>query len=353
MTATTAATAGGTRPARPAAVTLYDVAARAGVHYATASRALQPSTRHLVNDETAVRVLDAAAALGYRPNNAAASLRTRRTRTAGLLVPDLTDPLIPPLVRGAEDVLTAAGYMVMLASTDNDTSRESHLLNQMRCCRVDGLILAGNTARPGLVTSAAQSRLPGVVAGHAPHDRALPSAAADTAHAAKLIMGLVAARGHRAIACITAPGAPIGQEELLTAARARGLQTPACLTVPARELTVEAGRKRTQYLLTTGVRFTAVVTSSDVLAAGSCQALAEASRPCPASISVTGAGDIPLAASLFPALTTVRLPQYAVGAAAARLLLEQLSEPAAAPAPVRLPAELITRGSVAPAPPAR
>ena len=82
-------------------VTLRDVAARAGVHPATASRALNPETRILVSEDTAQRVLDAAEALGYSPNPVARSLRTRRSHTVGVLIPDLNNPLFPPIVRGS------------------------------------------------------------------------------------------------------------------------------------------------------------------------------------------------------------------------------------------------------------
>ncbi len=90
--------------------TLKDVAEAAGVHSATASRALNPDTRAAVNAETARRVLKAAESLGYRANPIARSLKTARTRTVGLLIPDLTNPLFPPIVRGADDVLSERGY---------------------------------------------------------------------------------------------------------------------------------------------------------------------------------------------------------------------------------------------------
>jgi LacI family transcriptional regulator len=163
-------------------------------------------------------------------------------------------------------------------------------------------------------------------------------------------MGHLAARGHRVIARITAPGASLGAGQLRAAARAHGLQAPACLAVAAGGLTADAGHRHAKRLLATGAGFTAIAAGSDILAAGCCRAIAEAGRACPASVSVTGFGDLPLAGSLTPALTTVRLPQYAVGAAAARLLLGQLGEDAAATGAVLLPPELIARDSVACAP---
>src|SRR4029077_9869292 len=105
-------------------VTLRDVAARAGVHPATASRALNPETRLLVKEDTARRVLEAAEQLGYHPNPVARSLGTRRPHTVGVLTPDLPTPLFPPIVRGLEDRLAAAGYVALIGNTDGDDERE-------------------------------------------------------------------------------------------------------------------------------------------------------------------------------------------------------------------------------------
>jgi LacI family transcriptional regulator len=117
-------------PDRPA--TLRDVAAVAGVHPATASRALNPETRLLVSEETARRVTAAAAEMGYRPNPVARSLRTRRSHSIGVPIPDLNNPIFPPIVRGLEDKLDAAGYVALLGNTDADASRERKLFEQMR-----------------------------------------------------------------------------------------------------------------------------------------------------------------------------------------------------------------------------
>src|ERR1035437_809123 len=101
-------------------VTLRDVAARAGVHPATASRALNPETRLLVREDTALRVLQAAEFLGYRPNPVARSLRTRRSNTIGVLIPDLNNPLFPPIVRGIEDRLAAPRFCAGAGPTAGD-----------------------------------------------------------------------------------------------------------------------------------------------------------------------------------------------------------------------------------------
>src|SRR5246500_4388432 len=144
-------------PDRPA--TLRDVAAAARVHPATASRALNPETRILVSEETARRVTDAAARLGYRPNPVARSLRTRRSHTIGVLIPDLNNPLFPPIVRGLEDRLGEHGYVALLGNTDADERRERTLFDQMRARHVDGFVLATATLQSSVPAEAAEADL--------------------------------------------------------------------------------------------------------------------------------------------------------------------------------------------------
>src|SRR5579863_8940461 len=144
-------------------VTLKDVAAMAGVHPATVSRALNPETRPLVSDETADRILAAADSLGYRPNTVARSLRTRRSNTVGVLLPDLNNPLFPPIVRGLEDRLSSAGYVALIGNTDGDGERERLVFEQMRARHADGIVLATAHLSDPLLAEAARTGLPVVL----------------------------------------------------------------------------------------------------------------------------------------------------------------------------------------------
>ena len=105
-------------------ITMRDVARAAGVHPGTVSRVLNPVTRPLVNARTADRVDRAARDLGYSLNPIARSLKTRRSYSIGVVIPDLTNPLFPPMIRGMEEVLDRAGYTTLVASTDGDADRE-------------------------------------------------------------------------------------------------------------------------------------------------------------------------------------------------------------------------------------
>src|SRR5690349_25022842 len=123
-------------------VTIRDVAREAKVHPGTVSRALNQETRALVNHATVERVLRAAEQLGYRPNRIARGLKTNRSHTIGVLIPDITNPLFPPILRGIEDRLDEAGYTSLIVNTDNDREREHSSLEAMRARQVDGLIPA-------------------------------------------------------------------------------------------------------------------------------------------------------------------------------------------------------------------
>lgn len=324
--------------------TLKDVARAAQVHAGTASRALSGS--QLVSQATARRVLEAARELGYIRNQAAAALRTNTTGTVGLLVPDIADPSLPGLLRGAEDVLRPAGYMMLTASTGTAPGAELETLNGMLARRVDGLIIAALTPPgPALMTSA----VPCVAAGHA--STWLPSAAPDLLAAAHLVTDHLAGLGHHTVACISCAGGPLTEPVILAAARAAGLSVPRRLAVTARTATVSEGRRCSRELLAAEISFTAVITSNDILAAGCLTALDAAGRPCPASVSVTGFGDLPLSGCLTPAITTIRLPYHDLGAAAGWLLLSSLGPiPQQAPGFSLLPALLDRESTAAAAP---
>lgn len=294
-------------------VTIRDVAAATGVHPATVSRALAAK---LVSQATRERVEDAARRLGYVPHPAASSLRGRRTRTVGLLA-DLSDPLLLPGLHGAEQALREAGYTLLVASPTGAARADP--VASMRD-RADGLIIAGGPE--SLAAAAVSAGMPVVIAGYA--SRTLPSAGPDLAEAAGLAAGHLAALGHAQVACLSGPGAPLSRQLLTAAARQAGLTVPDRLIAETAALTAGEAQRWCQRVFAGGPACTAILAGSDILAAGCCAALAAVGRSCPAEVSVTGAGDLPLAASLTPPLTTVRLYETAVGAAAARILLARL-----------------------------
>jgi LacI family transcriptional regulator len=334
---------------RPA--TLRDVAAAAKVHPATASRALNPETRLLVSEDTAKRVAAAAARLGYRPNPVARSLRTRRSYTVGVLIPDLNNPLFPPIVRGLEDKLADAGYVALIGNTDADPDRERLLFEQMRARHVDGFVLATATLHDQMLAAAAEAEMPVVLMNRLSQDYSFPSVSVDNEQGARMAVTHLARLGHTRIAHIAGP-----QEASTGVSRLRGfrdgmtqhgLAVDDSLIAYATKYTVEEGTRCCRELLARRGTFTAIAAANDMLAVGCYAAFEEAAADCPDELSLVGFNDMPFIDRLRPPLTTVRFPHYQLGTEAAQLLLERIGGGAGPVKILYLAPELIVRGSTA------
>jgi len=330
-------------------VRLRDVAQAAGVHVATASRALNPATRGRVNAATAARVQEAAERLGYEVNFAARALRTQRSMMIGVLIPDIARPLYPPVMRGIGDVLEGAGYTALLAATDEDEERERRLFHSLRGRGVDGFILATAHVHHPLIREAAELGIPTVAINRTAGDAPVSSVAADnTAGMVDLVTHLVAL-GHQRIAHIAGPAdTSTGRERTAAfheALRRLGRDDDPDLEVEARTYSIAAGVRAARELFAGGRPFSAIATGNDLLSLGVFDVLRENRLRCPDDVSVTGFSDLPMMDRISPTLTTVRVPQYEMGAAAARCLLEVVGDPTAAPRHVVLPVELVVRGS--------
>jgi LacI family transcriptional regulator len=335
-------------------VTLRDVAARAGVHPATASRALNPETRLLVSENTANRVLEAAEALGYRPNPVARSLRTRRSHTVGVLIPDLNNPLFPPIVRGLEDRLAEAGYVALIGNTDSDDERERLVFEQMLARHVDGLVLATARLRHPVLAEAARADLPVVLMNRMAEDLSFPSVTVDNERGVRMAVTHLAELGHRRIGHVAGPqemSTGLNRYRgFVTAMEASGLAIDRNLIVFAKAFSVEEGLRCCRSLLDQAGPggCTAIAAGNDMLALGCYGAIDDAGLRCPDDVSVVGFNDMPFIDRLRPPLTTIRFPHYQVGTEAAELLLERIADHGGPVKILYLAPELVVRGSTAP-----
>jgi LacI family transcriptional regulator len=337
---------------RPA--TLRDVAARSGVHTSTASRALNPTTRSLVNSETVDRVLRAAGELGYRPNSLARGLKTNRTQTIGMLLPDLTNPLFPPIVRGIEDTLGPADYTLILANTDNHEDRERQTVAKMIDRRVDGLILATAHRNALIVEEVLATGLPVVLVNRTVDNPLVPAVTGDDHAGVGLALNHLVGLGHTRIAHV---GGPQHLSTGLTRHRSfldwmgfAGLVADPALIAVADGFHEDPGAKALRNILDDEVEFTAVVAANDLLAIGCYDVLNDSGRTIGADVSVVGYNDMPFADRLNPPLTTVRIPHYQMGIQAASVILQILERPEEwNPGPIRLTPSLVVRQSTGPA----
>lgn len=335
--------------------TLKDVAKAVGVHVSTVSRALDPKTRHLLTADVVKRVAKAAEDLDYRPNSIAYSLRTNRSKTVGVLVPDITNQIFPPIVRGIEDALAREENVAIIVNTDSDPAKDARMINVLRARGVDGLILASAQRHAPEIIKAAREGIPIVTVNRAVDDPAISSVINDEGHGIHLAVEHVVALGHRRIAYIAGPESiSTGQqrsEAYFEVARERDLEDWEALMVTSNGFNEEEGKRCADELFERGLPFTAIVCANDRLAIGALESIEAHGLSCPDDISITGYNDMPFVDRLKPALTTVRIQTYEAGQKAAEIYLDQIAKPVAARKAehVVLPVALIVRASTAPA----
>ncbi|HET7068159.1 MAG TPA: LacI family DNA-binding transcriptional regulator [Nocardioides sp.] len=334
------------------APTLRDVAEAAGVHAATASRALNPATRGLVNADTARRVIKVAESLGYRPNPIARGLKTAKSGTVGIVLPDLMNPLFPPIVRGIEEVLEPAGYSGLIVNTDNDPGREEWQIDHLRSRQVEGLIVATARVDHPLMRQLHREGVVMVMVNRRPEGVDVPSITPDDAAGVELAVRHLAGLGHTRIAHVAGP-----QSTSTGVSRARafrgavrdlGLDDDPALVTTADSWGEAAGAEGLRRLLEAGVEFTAIFAGNDLIALGCYDVFFERGIECPAEMSVVGFNDMPFLDKLRPPLTTISIPHQQIGAEAARLLLDAIADPTRPARSVLLPLSLVVRGSTAP-----
>jgi LacI family transcriptional regulator len=328
-------------------VTLKDVARMVGVHPSTASRVLNPATRDMVSPDVTARVLATVEALGYMPNPFALGLRTRRSRAIGIVVPDLTNPVFPPMVRGIENVLDEAGFTAILADAHLG-AQERQILDRMRSRWVDGLILA--TATRGHKLAIGDGELPVVLINRVAADGAGLSVCNDDALGIRLAIDHMVELGHKNIAHIAGP-----QDTSTGYARAiafvnvmnrHGLE--ANVVVACQSYSEEEGRTAMRKVLGELDRPTAVVCANDLLALGSYDVMRERGLKCPDDISISGFNDMPFVDRFNPPMTTVHIPMFEMGKIAAQLILEVILNPAAEVESRAVTPTLVVRGSTGP-----
>jgi LacI family transcriptional regulator len=309
------------RSARP---TQKDIASAAGVSQATVSIVLNKREMPSVPAATRDRILKIAGELGYRPNHPARILRSARTMTLACIVPNITNPFYPGLVRGLQTAAAPAGYAVLIYDTDGTLEGERRALGWLQQGRADGALGVFYHFRAPDLDEMARRALPMVRLGrHAERsDSPIDSVFIDNIAAAAAMTRLLIRRGHRRIAMIAAGFGP-------TRTRAEGYEMVMREAGLAPQLVVdnahsaEAGVGAMRTLLAAGRdRPTAVFGANDMLAIGAMQAARDAGLAIPNDIAIAGFDDIPTAKLL--GLTTVRQPEFELGALAARTLIDRL-----------------------------
>jgi LacI family transcriptional regulator len=332
-------------------VKLSDVAAASGVHYSTVSRVLRPGFKGRISDDVAERVRAVARELGYRPNAVASSLRTRSTKSIGLIVHDMGDPIYPPILSGIESVLSPNGFAVLVGNTGYDVEAELNLVDRMASRLVDGIFLATTRLQDPAVERCEQLGIPLVSVLRHTENATTPAVINDCFWGMEALTSHIIENGHRDIAVIIAPqDLSTAQDRwrgVQTAIEKHGLSLPEHRIAHVDRMSAEEGETAAQTLLNAvPAPPEAIIAVNDLVAIGAIRACKNFGLRVPEDISISGYNDIPLMDMLSPPLSTVHMHLETIGRTAGEMMLEYLENPDLPARTTRVKPELVLRSSL-------
>lgn len=319
-----------TRSERRKRPTQADVARRAGVSQAIVSYVLNERSDE-VADETRDRVLQAIGELGYVPDGSARSLRTRKTMTIALIIPDITNPFYPSMERGIQRVAEENGYDLIVSNTDGIAEKESRALHGLLRGRADGAVMTPFQVDQAGVRAAVNAGI-AIAMNLPPLDDLMQIGVdfvnSDTFPAAEMAVDYLIERGHTRIGMIAGiPGTPPREQRVsgyLATLRRHGLPHDDLL-IRGADYREAGGYEAMVELLKLEQRPTAVFAANDLMALGAMMAIREAGLSIPDDMAIIGLDDIPAARLVHPALTTVAQHAEVIGTLAANLVISRLS----------------------------
>jgi DNA-binding LacI/PurR family transcriptional regulator len=334
-----------------APVTMRQIAERAQVSIGTVS--------HVINETATVRpklrerVIEAIRSMGYQPSALAQGLRKNRTNMLGMVIPDITNPFFPGVVRGVEDVAYKRSFRVILCNADNDPSKEASYVRELRSYHIAGLLIipAVGPDIAGHLRAYASASVPVVCIDRVPDGWKGDAVLVANAEGAYLATRHLIQMGHKRLAVIAGPLKLTNAAERLKGFT-RALNEAHIEIEPefVQEARFDAasGYQAALRLLRMLPRPTAIFACNDLMAFGVLEAARELGLRCPEDLSIAGFDSLEFAKLTDPSLTSVYQPGYQLGATAARLLLQRIDGMRLAPQKILLPTELKRRNSVGP-----
>ncbi len=330
------------------AITMRQIAEMAAVSIGTVSNILNGSAR--VSEVRRQRVMEAIRKLGYQPSELARGLRKNSTALLGMIIPDITNPFFPGIVRGAEDIACQSDYRLVLCNSDNDEAKERSYLNDLRSFRPSGLLIIPSGPTMGNLEQLDTSV---VLVDRCPAEWKGDVVTADNEGGGYLVGRHLLGLGHRNVAVITGPlsftSAAARLNGFQRALQEAGIQMRSEYIQETR-FNSESGYSTATRLLQMLPRPTAIFATNDLLACGAIAAAQHLQLRCPADLSVVGFDDLEFVEHTAPALTTVHQSSYQIGATACRVLLERIADRSKPPVNLVLATELKVRNSTAPCP---
>ena len=328
------------------------MALAAGVDPSTVSRVLRGDDRKPAKAATRERVLKIAHEMGYTPNSVARSLRTRRTETIGLVIPDAANPGFAEIFRGVQSVTDAAGWHVIVVEDRFDHREELGWDRLVREGRVDGILVLTAKIRDPIARRVSDSGFPIVLVNR--RSNGVPgSVVMNDPKGSEVAVSHFVSLGHRRIAHVAGPSDVDTGRRRLSGFR----DAMKKYGVPVREDWIvetnytEAGGTAAGRALLTKVGHdmpTAIYCASFLSGIGLIKVLNDAGYHVPVEVSVIVSDELALAAHTAPPLTTIRMHLSRMGEVAARMLLDRLAGKPVAAAVIQEVPELVVRGSTAP-----
>lgn len=329
--------------------TLHDVAREAGVHPSTVSRALDDGHAHLVKDSTRQRIIEVAERLGYRPHMLARGLQTGRTLTVGVVVADLGNTFVTPIIHGLTASLETHGMMPVIAETQDDSTRFAQILDHLLGRRVDAVVSLATRADDREILESAARIVPVVVAARPLAHTVLPQVVHDDRRGGEMAAEHLLELGHRRLAQLRGPldvenfaRRAEGFSKVVRRAHATEITLDTFAPLPV----IDEGVRMMRLLLESGDVPSAVFVHNDLMAAGAVSVLHEHGIEVPDDVSVVGYNDLPLIGFIDPPLTTILHPGLEVGRRAGEMAQRLVAGESVTN--VVIDTELIVRRSTAP-----
>ena len=325
--------------------TITTVARLANVSVASASRVLNGIR---TSPATLARVTEAAEAVGYVPNAAARSLRSRRTGQIAFAMPDVGNPVYTTMVRSIQDVVKERGLRLLLHSTGADADDELAMLRDLKHRYVDGLILASLDLTEAHAVELERAAVPVIVIGRPTRGTPVDTVRAYSRKGAAEAVRHLHNAGRRRIAFVNGPQHTVSGSSrrlgYLDGLRSCSLARDDSLIEVAADFMVEPGRRATEELLARD-RPDAILCANDLLAVGALGALRDAGFVVPGDVALVGMDNSALAEVTWPTLTSVDLGSAERARIAAELLLERIESPEREPVVVGAQPRLVVRAS--------
>jgi DNA-binding LacI/PurR family transcriptional regulator len=329
---------------------MRQIAERANVSIGTVSHVINQTAK--VRPKLRDRVLEAVRSMGYQPSALAQGLRRNRTNMLGMVIPDITNPFFPGVVRGVEDVAFKRSFRVILCNADNDPSKEGAYVRELRSYHIAGLLIipSGGADIAGHLRAYASASVPVVCIDRVPDGWKGDAVLVANADGAYLATRHLIQMGHTRLAVITGPLRLTNASERLKgfmrALADSRIQIEPEFVEEAR-FDTETGYQAALRLLRMLPRPTAIFACNDLMAFGVLQAARELNLRCPEDLSIAGFDSLEFTKFTDPSLTSVYQPGYQLGATAGRLLLQRVDGMRSAAKKIVLSTELNKRNSVA------